>query len=84
MSLPLRIHSPFATDASQLHTPKPPRDERTDDYIGLDELDRPELDDDLDGAPDTERDTVPRLPTLDWDDEDGESHVKRRHGASSA
>ncbi len=72
MSLPLR-----------LYTPKPPRDQRTDDYTGLDELDRPELDD-LEDAPDTERDTVPELPTLDWDEEDGESHVKPRRGTSSS
>jgi hypothetical protein len=56
MSLPLRIP-----------TPKPPPQ---DDYSGLDELDRPELDD----APDTD----PCLPALDWDESDGESGVKRR------
>jgi len=60
MSLPLRIP-----------TPKPPPH---DDYSGIDELDRPELDD----APDTERDTVPQLPTLEWDETDGESGVITR------
>jgi len=57
MSLPLRIP-----------TPKPPQH---DDYTGLEELDRPELDD----VPDTERDPRP-LPTLEWDEVDGESGVK--------
>ena len=43
----------------------------TGDYAGIEELDRPELDD---YAPDTE----PCLPALDWDEADGESGVKPR------
>jgi hypothetical protein len=58
MSLPLPTYTPTP--------PAPPREE----YTGLEELDRPELDD----APDTEREP---LPPLDWD-EDGESGIKRR------
>jgi hypothetical protein len=54
-------------------TPKPPPIPR-DEFIDLEHLDRPELDD----APDTERDIVPTLPSLEWDSTDGESGVKRR------
>jgi hypothetical protein len=43
-----------------------------EDFTGIEDLDRPELDD----APDTER-TPATLPSLGWDD-DGESGVKRR------
>ena len=51
-------------------TPKPPAPPR-DDYAGLEELDRSELDE----QPDTDREP---LPALEWDD-DGESGIKRRH-----
>ena len=63
MSLPLRIPTP--------KPPPPPQTTRStgDDYTGIDELDRWELDE-----PDTER--MP-LPPLDWDN-DSESGVKRR------
>lgn len=63
-------------------TPTPTPPERRDDYAGLEELDRPELDDFVapplegDDSPDTERD--PDLPVLDWDDDDGESGIKPR------
>ena len=52
-----------------LYTPKPPAPSR-EEYAGLEDLDRPELDD----APDTEREP---LPALGWE-EDSESGVKRR------
>ncbi|HEY1954812.1 MAG TPA: hypothetical protein VGH28_04355 [Polyangiaceae bacterium] len=58
--------------ALPLPTPIPTPPEARDDYAGLEELDRPELDD----APDTE--PSPTLPTLEWDEEDGESGVKQR------
>ena len=59
--------------------PTPPGARDDYDYAGIEELDRPELDDyvaPLEGgdAPDTE----PCLPALDWDEADGESGVKPR------
>ncbi len=45
----------------------------TDEYMGIEDLDRPELDE----VPDTDR-TPPTLPSLEWDDKDGESGVKQR------
>jgi hypothetical protein len=51
------------------YTPKPPAPP-PEEYAGLEELDRPELDD----QPDTERDP---LPALGWED-DGESGIKPR------
>jgi hypothetical protein len=53
-------------------TPKPPAPPR-DDFADLEHLDRPELDD----APDTEREPL-TLPSLEWDQDDGESGIKRR------
>ena len=47
-----------------------------DEFAGLEELDRPELDEDAPMA--EEPPTVPCLPTLDWDQDDDESGVKRR------
>ena len=56
--------------AFPLFTPIPtPPGAASDEFAGLEELDRPELDD----APDTE----PRLPALEWD-EDSESGIKPR------
>ena len=57
--------------ALSLPTPIPTPPGARDDYAGIEELDRPELDD---WAPDTE----PCLPALDWDEADGESGVKPR------
>ncbi len=62
MALPLRTPTPPA--------PAPPR-KIGDDFFGIEDLDRPELDD----APDTE--PCPTLPSLGWDD-DNESGVKQR------
>lgn len=57
-------------------TPTPTPPEARDEFAGLEELDRPELDED---APFTEEaPTTPTLPTLEWDDDDDESGVKRR------
>ena len=71
MTLPLRTTS----------TPPPPlrkipRGDCADDYSGIEDLDRSELDD----APDTEREehAPPTLPSLEWDEKDGESGVKQR------
>lgn len=52
-----------------LYTPKPPAPSR-EDYAGLEDLDRSELDE----SPDTERDP---LPALGWED-DNESGIKPR------
>jgi len=74
MALPLRTPTPpplpHKTDKSRPHRTREPG---PDDFTGLDELDRPELDD----APDT--DPMPALTALDWDS-DAESGVKRRDG----
>jgi hypothetical protein len=48
--------------ALPLPTPKPPVP-RDDDFAGLEDLDRPELDE----APDTDPMTDPMLTPLDWD-----------------
>ncbi len=57
--------------ALPLPTPIPTSPGTRDEFAGLEELDRPELDD----APDTVPD--PKLPALGWD-EDSESGVKPR------
>ena len=63
MALPLRTPTPPA--------PAPPR-VKGDDFAGIEDLDRDELDE----APDT--DPCPTLPSLEWDERDGESGVKQR------
>ena len=73
-SLAVQHHTVMALPL--LHTPVPPPRVpaiKPDDYLGIEDLDRPELDE----APDT--DPCPTtLPSLEWDDGDGESGVKQR------
>ena len=57
-------------------TPPPPPRKKHDEYAGIEDLDRPELDD----PPDT--DPSPTLPSLEWDEGDGESGVKQRRSVS--
>lgn len=61
---------PLPTPGPTTPADDPWKSPKGDEFAGLEELDRPELDD----GPDTE----PCLPALEWDDEDGESGVKKR------
>jgi hypothetical protein len=57
-----------------LPTPKPPAPLPSDEFPNIENLDRPELDD----MPDTDRDPVPTLPSLDWENDESGVSIKRR------
>lgn len=76
--IPLAVQPVIMSLSLRITTPPPPA-APYDEYEGLEDLDRAELDD----MPETERDGAATLASLDWDD-DGESGVKRRGGVADS